>query len=85
MRRTSFVPILGAALLPVASAKPLCHPDRSTTATQSTIATVSTTVETLSTDSVPNATTATTTVWIAEESAVIMTNNERVYMGNKYV
>ncbi|KAM0231965.1 hypothetical protein ACHAP5_010898 [Fusarium lateritium] len=58
MRWSSFTTVLGAALLPTASARALCRPDRSTTTIASSLVETATTFETLSTD---DATIATST------------------------
>ncbi|KAH7245580.1 hypothetical protein BKA59DRAFT_544808 [Fusarium tricinctum] len=56
MRWSSFATVLSAALLPAASARALCRPDRSTATTASTIVEKATTFETLSTDAATIAT-----------------------------
>ncbi|KAM0318480.1 hypothetical protein ACHAPQ_010658 [Fusarium lateritium] len=56
MRWSSFATVLGAALLPAASARALCRPDRSTTTIASTLVETATTLETLSTDAATIAT-----------------------------
>lgn len=56
MRWSSFATVLGAAMLPGASARALCRPDRSTTTTASSSVQTATTFETLSTNAATIAT-----------------------------
>ncbi|KIL94077.1 hypothetical protein FAVG1_02639 [Fusarium avenaceum] len=80
MRWSSFATVLGAALLPAASARALCRPDRSTTIAASASAETATTLETLSTDAAIIATSIETsaTVEITDASETTIAETQTV-------